>query len=183
MENKSLVRHEILNALTVLSFLLAEQKLPADKKQELDYYLRICITLTQYQDIFMGKLPASESRSISLLDALEIALASKTDCKVTLPKQDITIEVDGYYLEKALRAVMQQHLRHAKQLCLRIVARSLLIKHDATEQDIFAKKPLLTCLKDTQINIDQLDYQLGLEIFKISGVRFEFRAGETEIRF
>ena len=183
MENKSLVRHEILNALTVLSFLLAEQKLPTDKKQELDYYLRICITLTQYQDIFMGKLPASESRSISLLDALEIALASKTNCKVTLPKRDIAIEVDGHYLEKALRAVMQQHLRLCKKLELSIKTHSLLVKHDATEQHIFEKKPLLACLKDTQINIDQLDYQLGLEIFRISGVKLELRAGETEIRF
>ena len=181
-QKKSVLRHEILNALTVLGFMAEE--LPEDGQKKVASTLHMAGLLVKYESLILGEQGSSFLEEFSLKDLMDLVLTVNEDilrqAVVAAPTADLRIKADRNQMKELLNLLIAILIEDSEEIGFEIEKKSLRISYKGKTLE----KPAMDMLDCLQKR-DMQGFQLGLieELGKLNEVKVEYAEKEIRLDF
>ena len=182
-KNKDILRHEMLNVLTVLHLLLEDEDLDAESQADALKKIELLSILIRYEKLFLEEEISLFLQKTSLRDSF-FELEALEEYNISLPGEgDILLETDRYHFLSGMQEVFDFFLSRSKEsaLLLQEKQRTLCLMHSLSLDEIPQKKPLLLMLKEKDQGA--LSFQLGLHLLDALGIQIQQKKGEMRFLF
>jgi len=181
-KKKSVLRHEILNALTVLGFVTDE--LPEDERKKAASAVHMAGLMVKYEPLILGESAKTFMEELSLKELMDLVLTVNEDvlrqAVVTGPDGDLKVKGDRNQTKEMLSLLIAVVIESASEIKFEIEKKSLRVLYQgkAIEQPTME---MLDCLQKK----DMLGFQLGLieALGKLNGVGVEYAKKEIRLNF
>lgn len=179
---KSLIRHEILNLLTVITIMIEEPDLNRIDRKQLRKIIQVIGILVSREEIFSGKKVKFFKEEFNLNDILSLALIIHEKClnkkkvPITLPNEDFLAFEDKTVIKEFLDELVSHLCPMAKSIrfAYEQPKRKLMIHYEATESLDFKEKTLLDCLKEKECLVKELPIRVAMHLMNLSGIRVQW---------
>lgn len=188
-KKKSLLDHEILNALTALNFMADE--LPEEQGRKVAGIIHMAGLMVKYEPLILGEAASGFLEALSLKELVDLVLTVNEDTLreaiVTAPTGDLKVKADRNQLKELLNLLIAILLEDSAEINFEIEKKSLRISykgHASGQAGKTIKKPamdMLACLQKR----DMQGFQLGLieALGKLSAIKISYGAGELVLSF
>ena len=188
--SKSFLRHEILNIVTVLNFLIIDTNLSTQKKQEILEHLKMIGTLNAEEAFILGEKSAFSREEIDLNEALQIifymveAQAQKSKCNVNLNNTNLIIQSDFEALKNGLENILLALIKITKNIDLSVDESKKTLKIEYNSDQIFSIKEgdLLAYLKEKH-ETSEIFCKIYTDLMRANGIKISFKKNEMNIIF
>lgn len=187
-KKQALIRHEILNLITIVNFAVSSSELQDKNKKEILERLTLITLLVKYRDVFLGKEKEIFKRPVDLNEILEaIAMIyekqfKRNKVKLDIPRNETMIKMDRKLVQEALGQILVELMGHAKKIAITYKNGTLSIKYDSPQKLTDKKINLMKCLTDKE-KYPNFAYQLALHLLSLTGAKVKSGKGEMKISF
>jgi len=189
LRKRSILRHELLNIVTVLHFLLLEEG-SVDKEKSADL-LRKMTMLIAHEKFFLGGKVDFFKQYLSIKDITDTVVAvtntriKNKDFLISNECPDIDIFIDRYYMEEALKLLMEKIIEEGNLLKFSydMQSNSLKINYEGVEFEPDNKQSLMACLNKKTIYNGDVGISLAFKMLKSMGLKIEAKTNLLEVKF
>ncbi len=192
ISTKSLIKHKLLNILTILNFSMEEISILEDKNK-IHELIKLAILLVEYENIFLDEKLKFFIQEQNISEILEIIILTYEEeitakkVKISPLKSSHLINIDRYYFIEALNRVFLRILDIDKISYIKFKfkkeSNSLSLFHDGRKIEDFNKNPLVDYLEREDAQYTEIHFQIALHILDSHGIKIFSRKGEIEIFF
>jgi len=190
-KTKKLIRHELLNILTVINISILDDELDEVKKEQIFDLIKLASLLINYEDIFLGLKAKPFPQRIDLKEILEIIILSHkkkiadNNIKIILPKHIFFIKADREYIKESLEQIIKKLFSLVSGIEFKFddQANQLIILCDKEIAPKINKKILIKCLNKKDLISNELVLQLALKILEMNKVKFNVKGKEIVMTF
>jgi len=188
---KSLIRHEILNLLTVITIMMEEPDLNKLDRKHLRKIVQVIGILVSREDIFAGKKVKFFKEKFNLDDILSLAVIIHEKClkkrKVSyvLPSKDFYIFEDKTIVKEFLDELIT-HLCPvvtSMKFTYQEAKNTFAIQYEASESVKFKKKSLLDCLIEKDCLVNELPIRVAIYLLSLNGVQIKWGEKKVSVIF
>jgi len=191
MDNpKSVLRHEILNIITILNFLVDDSNIPPERKIEMLNHLKMVSLLTAEEKIFLAQKKGFFIRELDLMEVLDMLSfllekeIHRSGAVLNLPKSAGKVDADFDVLKKGLEQLF---------LCLLFDSKKIEVDYDepsrqlcvAFDGDFSIEKESGELIELLNKGLDHatINLQVSLHLMEMSGLKLVFEPGRVMIQF
>lgn len=191
MDNgRSFIRHEILNIVTLVNFLIMDTDLSAEKKNELLEHLKMIGLLCAEQEFLLGKSKKFFDQKVPLHEIIEIIghilekHAKSKNVVLSLEGTQMMVKGDGNAIKNGIEQILLNLMELSKniQLCVNEKTQSVEIKYTGNKTLTVGKEVLLEYLK-AKHTYPEIFCKIAVEILKVNGVKVEFKKNLITLKF
>lgn len=191
LNEKDIMRHYLLNLLTIINIEISNFTISKSNKDKLDNLINVASILIANEDVFLNNDSSLFIQDVSLKELIdlncEILNISNKKNKITLkkPKNDLRIKVDKFYFSEALKYLLKDTIKGATELELFIdeTKKTLTIKHNKKNDFQKPAKTLIDFLKTKNFNKDDITFQLANTILNIHKTDVNFSKNRILMTF
>ncbi len=184
---KDILRHFLLNTLTVLSFELERENLSSERGERILQLLKTCSLVISNESLFLNKQPNLFLQRIDLKEILDIVstVLGSQEKRVKTLEQSVFLNADKNYLIEAFKHLINKILDSADRIELEYDDgnSTLTIKHNAKQRLKIEKQPLDTCLTVKDMTVEKMEFQLALAIFDLHGYKIQIDGNSVKVEF
>lgn len=189
-KDKSFLRHEILNLITLINFHIAEANLKAGEKSEILEKLRMLTLLCANEDFILGNKKEFSRRESALAEILELTDAvlrdelKKSGFSLTLPATNLIIKGDRQAVMKGLEQIIQKLLPLTKKIDVKVdeKKRKLSLHYDSNKVLCLSERSIIEILENGA-GPEEAFFEIYVGLMKMSGVKTNFKKGVVEVLF
>jgi hypothetical protein len=186
-QKKDILEHFILNLLTILNAEISDLKIQEDKKRMLLKLTKTASLIFANENIFMGKKPECFMQTVSIIDLLEIirSINKESNTVFVLPEQDMFIQTDKYYFSEAIKHICAKLVEHTNKISFVFNAakKALVIQYGGDMPRITMSPDLMTVLNISNIEENNITFQLSLVVLKMMNIDIATKEGSIELKF
>lgn len=188
-DTKSVLRHEILNILTLISFSVSDSKLDQSKKSEIDDWIKLINLLIAHEDVIFDKKPKLFLRENNLNEILEIIMAiikdKLTKIKITLPENDLHVKIDRNLIKECLEQIIKKLLESSTEIeCVLCDKKNqLIIIHNSKDKLNIKKKSFVKFLNKKDFMHSEIPFQFALNVLDIHKAKITSSKNKIVITF
>ncbi len=183
-DSKSFLRHEELNIITLLNFLIADSDLDADKRGDILKQLKMLALLIGQEKLFLGERRDFFIREFDLMDVLDMLPLlleeeiRRTGLELELPVFAGKVEADFDVLKNGLEQLILSLASGTKKIEISYddASHRLLIQFDG-ECSIKKEKGPLIELLNKGLDHAIINLQVNLHLMEMSGLKLSFDPG------
>ncbi len=190
LDEKDILRHYLLNLLTIINFEISNFKINDKEKEKIDNLINIASILIANEKIFLNKKTDLFKQDLSLKDQIELNIAIlkneiiKRNINPEYPEKDLIIKVDKFYFNEAFKYLLKEVINNSDKLKFLINNKnqSLKIIHNNTK----LKKPvenIVKFLKTKNFNKNEITFQFAFSILKIHKIDIKCYKNKITIIF
>ena len=188
---KPLLRHEILNQLTLIHFLIdTEDGFDVDKKKEISHLIHLTSLLVAHQDFIMEGMPDFFSEIFDLHEILEIITdiheENITKSKVQighLPRESM-IQADRTMTKEVLDVILTHLLKTSRAIGFKFNPNTheLFISYEGSSFEIKSIS-VIDCLKQKKMPLSEKIMLITIRLAEGTDIKVETFPGEIRIKF
>lgn len=188
--DKSFIRHEILNIITLVNFLIVDSGLKEGERFEILQHLKMLGLLCSQGDFILGKKKKFSRRDVQLSEVMDLTEAilkesrKKAKSRVIFPKTKLLVKGDRDVIMSGLESILIELLPLTKKIELKINEKSgkLSLLYESEQSLKTSKLSLIDLLKDGA-KWREVFFEVHVRLLNMSGVRTNFKKGIVEILF
>ena len=177
---KRLIRHELLNILTLINVLISSDELDEAKKEQILDLIKLASLLITYENVFLGKKPKFFIQKVNLKEILEIIVIiykkkiADNNINVILPKYNFFVKTDGSCIKETLEQIIKKLVNSVTGMEFKFddQAKKLTILFKGGSVPKFNKKNLIQSLGKESLLNNEIALQLALEILDLNKIKF-----------
>ena len=190
MENPdSILRHEALNIITLVNFLVVDTNLPQPKKVEILEHLKMLGLIYAERDLIVGKDRPVFNQSIDLSEILEILKETlkkpfeKNGVTLQIDSLDLNIKADFEIVKSGLEQILGQLIQISSDISITSTRPSSVII--TYRSDKVLEPPTLTlidCFKN-KLKYSDIFLKLALSLMESNGIKVHFNTNQVRVEF
>lgn len=190
MDNKrAFIRHEILNIVTLVNFLIIDSEIKEDEKESILEHLKMVALLTAEQELFVeNQSKAFFNQKIDLdqmfwmiSDILEPE-AKKKKVKLTIAATDATVFADSNALKNGLENLLRYLFQITKKIHIEASSSSLIVRYDGPDIKGMDKGALIQYLEEKH-SYPEIFCRVGVELMQMNHFKIKFGKSLITIQF
>lgn len=190
MDNKkAFIRHEILNIITLVNFLIIDSKMKEKEKEEILGHLKMGALLIGEQDLFVdGRPKAFFNQAIDLDQMLWMISdivepeAKKKKVKLAMTPAGATVYADANVLKGGLETMLRYLFQITKKIHIEVTPSFLTMHYDGPLIEGMNKGTLIQYLKEKH-SYPEIFCRVSLELMRMNHFKLKFQKGLITIHF
>jgi len=184
--DKAFLRHEILNVITLVNFIIADSKLSDKEKAEILERLKLVTLLTSAGDVFLGKKKKFYKQKVELDDTLEIISlilekrVKKAKISLKIDHTNLVLKTDRNVLKNGLEEILLNLMNISKKIHVKSTGRKLTMKYSGQKQLKLSKGDILQYLRNRH-GYSEIFLQASIQLMKLNGIKTSLKKGLVEI--
>ncbi len=187
---RAFIKHEILNIVTLLNFLILDTSLSSEKKREILGHLKLLGVLTAEEEFLADKKKQFLYQKLELKDILEMVhlviehQTKKNKIHLKVETGSLMIKGDRNVIKNGLENLLLSLMKRSKTIEIDIDGQQkcLFINYEAKETFKVEPGSALDYLKKPHEDQDIL-CKIAVEIMKASGIKIEYKKNRIKIKF
>ncbi len=185
---RSFLKHEILNIITLINFLIADGEPEVKQTKKILSYLKMLSVMVVEEDVFLGKKKAFLNQDVTVDDVIEIVSQlireelKKAKCVLRIQNTHLIFKADFETIKSGIEQILKKLLSHATRIEISAdqANKALIIQANSKIQLDVTDKNLLEALKEKKNHTDVL-LILSLKLMRMNGLKIESKAGVVKI--
>lgn len=187
--NRSFIRHEILNIITLINFLVIDLEVDDKSKEEILEHLKMVALLIGEQDLLVhGRPKAFFNQEIDLDQMLWMIWdivepeAKKKKVKLAMTPAGATVYADANVMKGGLEAVLRYLFQITKKIHIEVTPSFLTMHYDGPLIESMNKGTLIQYLKEKH-SYPEIFCRVGVELMRMNHFKLKFEKGLITIHF
>ncbi len=188
--DRAFIRHEILNIVTILNFMVAEAKIKPKARSEILQNLKMIGLLTAQTEFILGNKKKFSKVEIPLAEIIEITEAvlsdhlKKAKMKLKLPKTRLIIKGDRDVIMGGLEHILLYLMPATSNVDMHVDKKNkkLHLKYDSDQVLKPSNQSLLEVLRKANDPLEVF-FEIHVQLMQKSGVKTNFKKGHIELTF
>lgn len=188
--DKSFVRHEMLNLITLVDFQISEAPLKPKERSGITEKIKMIRMLCAHREFILGKKAKFLKRDLSVAELLELTQAilgnqvKKGSVRFNLPKKDLVVQADRDAVIRALEEIILSLMTLTKKIDIKLEPgkRKLSLRYDSDKTLKLSKLEIIESMRKGAEPI-QLFFEIKVRLLNASGVKTNFKKGVVELLF
>ncbi len=190
-KTKELIKHELLNILTLINVLIRSDNLDEAKKEQIFDLIQLASLFITRKNVFLGKKPKFFKQKINLRETLEIIVAihekkiANHNIKVILPKNNFFVKTDKRYIEETLEQIIKKLMNSATSMEFKFndQTKKLTILSRGGSMPKLNKQNLVQSLSRENLLNNEIPLQLALEILDLNKIKLTSTKNNVAMAF
>ncbi len=183
LNEKDIIRHYLLNLLTILNIELSNFNIKRADKRKIDDLIGVASILIANENIFLNEKSSLFIQDVHLKDLIELnceilkSEIQKKKISINLPQDDLIIKVDKFYFSEALKYLLKELIKDNTKISFGInkTDNKLEIIHERKTELPQPADKIIDLLKTKNFQKDDITFQLACTIIKIHNIKLSLK--------
>ena len=190
-KKKALIRHEVLNLLTLINMIVGSSGISQRDKNELQKIVKVIGLIISREDVITGKEIRFLNEEFDINEILDLTIAineellRKRKVNLQLPNTDLRVCADKTVVKDFIDQILV-HLCHfvsSIEFTFDGMGKILVIHFEGDKSFELKKKTLLACLKEKSCIVDELPIRISMHLMSLNGIKVKFGKKSIFITF
>lgn len=188
--DRAFIRHEILNTITVVNFLVGSANLRENEKEEILRHMKLVSLLTAETEFLLGKKRKFSHERVDLneifdmIDCLFEEKIRRKRMRLSLAKTNLAVSGDRDVILHGIEQIILRLMEFSKKIDVTIDEKKqkLDISYDFGQKLNVTKESMMKLLKEHPDH-SGLFFHVAVRLMELSGVKLVFKKGLIEVAF